>query len=274
MNHSEASQNTSASVNQFYSLSIFLNSSNRFLRNKAAVAGVFILVGLAAASIILWIFFAIRRRRHTQLLEHESAVAATLAAAGFNRSPLEDEDDHAIESGHSRDGSNDPFLHHRSSSPGFGNVGMSSIPSADRTSTALDYDPYNPYTDYVFPAKFNRVPSPPFIYRPYRPRSTSDSMGEKNSGHTPQHSGGSHEPLLATYNRASRPSSSGTLPPQRLSDTAIDLLAVPDRPSSPSSAYSGDHRLDPLLRKRFQGDADSSRDLRDEEDYSRPVLGV
>jgi hypothetical protein len=84
---------------------------------------------------------------------------------------------------------------------------------------------------------------------------------------------------LATYNRASRPSSSGTVAPQRLSDAAIDALVIPDRPSSPSSVYYlseaiGDHRLDPLLCKRFQDDADSSRDLRDEEDYSRPVLGV
>jgi len=131
--------------------------------------------------------------------------------------------------------------------------------------------------DFVFPAKDGRVPSPPFIYRPYRHRSTSDSMDENIFGHNPQQRG-SHEPLLATYNRASRHSSSGTLPPQRLSDATIDPLAIPDRPSSPSSVFypsevTGDHRLDPLLHKRFH-DADSSRDLRDEEDYSRPVLGV
>ena len=218
---------------------------------------------------------AIRRRRRTELLEHESAVAATLAAAGFNRSPLDDEDDPALESGHSRHGSTDPFLRERSSSSG---LVMSSIPSAGRITTGLDYDPHHPYSDSVFPANDGRVPSPPFVYRPYRPRSTSDSMGENISGHNPQLSG-SHEPLLATYNRASRPSTGGSLPPQRLPEVVIDPPAVPDRSSSPCSVYyssesTGDHRLDPILRQKFQDDADSSRDVRDEEDYSRPVLGV
>ena len=217
---------------------------------------------------------AIRRCRRAQILEHDSAVAATLAA-GFNRSPLDDEDDLAVESGHSRNGSTDPFLHQRSSSSG---LAMNSIPSAGHISAALDYDPHHPYSDYVFPANDARVPSPPFVYRPYRPRSTSDSMRENIFGHTPQLSG-SHEPLLPTYNRASRFSIGGTFPPRRLSDSAMDLPAIPDRPSSPSTAYhssesTGDHRLDPLLRQKFQDDADSSRDLLDEKDYSRPVLGV
>ena len=158
---------------------------------------------------------------------------------------------------------------------------MSSIPSAGRTSAVLldtDYDPhiFHPYSDYIPPAKDGRVPSPPFITRPFRPRSSSNSMGENLSGHTPQQSG-SHEPLLASYNHASRPSTGGTLPPQHLSDASIDPPAMSDRPLSLSSVqYSseGDHRLDPILRQRFQDDADSSRDLRDEEDYSRPVLGV
>lgn len=85
---------------------------------------------------------------------------------------------------------------------------------------------------------------------------------------------------MASFNHVSRPSTGGTLPPQLLPDAAVDPSAMPDRPSSsPSTVFyssesNGDHRLDPILHKRFQGDADSSRDLRDEEDYSRPVLGV
>jgi hypothetical protein len=217
---------------------------------------------------------AIRSRRRTQRLEHDTTVAATLAAAGFNRAPLDDDDDPALESGHSRHGSTDPFLRQRYSSSG---LAMNSIPSAGRTSAApleTDYI-FHPYSDYIPPAKEGRVTSPPFITRPYRPRSSSTSMGENISGHTPQQSG-SHEPLLASYNHTSRPSTDGTLPPQPLSDAAED---PPDRPSSSrstvfySSESTGDHRLDPNIRQRFQ-DADSSRDLRDEEDYSRPVLGV
>ena len=250
------------------------------MQNKGAVAGVFILVGLAAASIILWIFLAIRSRRRTQRLEHDSAVAATLAAAGFNRTPLDDDDDPALESGHSRNGSTDPFLRQRYSSSG---LAMNSIPSAGRNSSSpldTDHDPhvFHPYSDYIPPTKDGRVSSPPFITRPYRPRSSS--MGGNTSGHTPQQSG-SHEPLLASYNHNSRPSTGGTLPLQQLSEAAKDPdpPATSDRPSSRSTIYyssesTGDHRLDPNLRQRFQDDADSARDLRDEEDYSRPVLGV
>lgn len=65
----------------------------RFFRNKGAVAGVFIIVGLTAASIVLFLFFYIRRRRRNQRLEHDAAVASTLAAAGYNRRPLDGDDD-------------------------------------------------------------------------------------------------------------------------------------------------------------------------------------
>ena len=231
-------------------------------------------------------FLAIRSRRRTQRLEHDAAVAATLAAAGFNRAPLDDDDDPAQESEHSRYGSSDPFLRQRRSSSG---LAMSSLPSAGRTSAAfpdIDNDPhiFHPYSDYVPPV----ASTPPFITRPYRTRSSSNTMGENITGHTPQNSGGSHEPLLASYNRASPPPSPTgvTLPLQQLSDAPKNPPALSDKPQQlntalegpASSAYpsegTGDHRLDPNLRQRFQDGADSFRDLRDEEDYSRPVLGV
>jgi hypothetical protein len=41
-----------------------------------------------------------------------------------------------------------------------------------------------------------------------------------------------------------------------------------------SSDNTQDDRLDPGLRQRLQDDGHSAMDLRDEEDYSRPVLGV
>jgi len=252
----------------------------QFFRNTGAVAGVFILVGLAVASIILWIFLAIRRRRRTQRLELDAAVAATLNAAGFRRTPLEDEDDDfAQESGHSRYGSSDPFLHQRRS------LALSSLRSGGPTAATfpdVDNDPhiFHPYSDLIHPA----VSSPPFITRPYRTRSSSNNMGEDITGHTPQHSG-SHEPLLASYNRSSPSPTGDPIPPKRLSNAANNALF--DQPqqsnlalkaSSASSSYSsegtGDRRLDPNLRQRFQDDADSFGDLRDDKDYSRPVLGV
>ncbi|KAF4572944.1 hypothetical protein EYR36_007454 [Pleurotus pulmonarius] len=64
-----------------------------FFSNTGAVAGVFVLVGLAAASILLFVIFAVRRRRRTQRIEHDTAVSATLAAAGYGRSPIVDDDD-------------------------------------------------------------------------------------------------------------------------------------------------------------------------------------
>ena len=66
--------------------------SFRFFHNTGAVAGVFLIVGLAAATICLWIFFFIRRRRRRRRIDHQSEVSATLAAAGYNRAPIDDED--------------------------------------------------------------------------------------------------------------------------------------------------------------------------------------
>lgn len=51
------------------------------------------IVGLAAASIVLFLFFFTRRRRRTRRMEHDTAVASTLAAAGFNRTPLDGDDE-------------------------------------------------------------------------------------------------------------------------------------------------------------------------------------
>jgi len=238
---------------------------------------------------------AIRSRRRRQRLDHDTAVAATLAAAGFHRAPLDDDDDPAENSRRSRYGSPDAFLHHRRSSSG---LAMSSIPSAGRTSVAFldtpplhdDNDPHNirPSSDYIVPAgsRDGYISSPPFIARPYRTRSSSNTMGENITGHTPQHSAGSRELLLSSYNNHNSlpPSPTGaTLPLQRLSDTPKNPPVLSDKSpqleaSTASSAYSldiaTDHRLDPNLRQRLQDDADSFRDLRDEEDYSRPVLGV
>ena len=118
-------------------------------------------MGLAGTSILLWIFFALRRRRRTRRLEHDTAVSATLAAAGFHRTPLDDDDDPAAGSANGRSSAMavggalvDPFayqdqmqeLNHRSSS------GLASVNNGNRTSSAAFLpDEYNPYSDYVVP---------------------------------------------------------------------------------------------------------------------------
>jgi hypothetical protein len=66
---------------------------SRFFKNTGAVAGVFSVVGLALAAIGLWLALFVRRRRRTRRLEHDTAVSATLAAAGYGRSPLHDDED-------------------------------------------------------------------------------------------------------------------------------------------------------------------------------------
>jgi len=90
---------------------------------------VFILVGLACLSIGLWVFFALRRRRRTRLLDRDAAT--TLAAVGLHRPPLDDDDDPAL--------------------------GAHRYSPANRTSSAgtrrsyQDDEGFNPYTDFVLP---------------------------------------------------------------------------------------------------------------------------
>uniref|UniRef100_A0A8H7XVD7 Uncharacterized protein n=1 Tax=Psilocybe cubensis TaxID=181762 RepID=A0A8H7XVD7_PSICU len=315
-------------------------------RETRAVAAVFVLVGLAAAAIILYLLFALRRRRRTLRLEHDTAVSATLAAAGFHRTPLDDDDDPAAGARHSRlysgvgSSIDDPFqaraiLQRRSSS----GLAMSSVPSASagRTSAYLDDNgDFNPYAsgDYILPAAArdganylnNGTQAPPnaaLVGGMRRDRSNSSGLAEM-SAHTHNYSNsGSFEPLLASYYRRSMgtgnpPSPVLPLVPLGASagpDPAPDVGQEPntvrfppayssshghEQPSveplvqisgddngndnadkdAASSVYSSnsllvDERLDPglRLRQRLQRDT-STRDLRDEEDYSRPVLGV
>jgi hypothetical protein len=281
--------------------------SIRFFRNTGAVAGVFVLVGLAAASIILWIFFALRRRRRTQRLEHDTAVSATLAAAGFHRTPLDDDDDQPSGSRRSRFGSPDVEMTQRSSAIGT----LSSAPSAGRISAYLDAshpedrDPFNPYAEHGTTSGtregyfHRRTSSPPpvaFYNGPYRDRTESGSAGDHVHGHSASYSAASYEPLLASFHNNAGPSSVQLDPPiapprrlQKASDASQPLISHtpdPDHPladgegSDALSRYSSeslaDDRLDPGLRLRLNGEADgtSVRDLRDDKDYSRPVLGV
>ena len=61
------------------------------------MAGVFVVVGLAATAIVFFILFWFRRRRKTRRLDHDTAVAATLAEHGYGRQNLIDpDDDHPV----------------------------------------------------------------------------------------------------------------------------------------------------------------------------------
>ncbi|KAJ7634275.1 hypothetical protein DFH06DRAFT_684337 [Mycena polygramma] len=251
-----------------------------FFKNAGAVAGVFALVGLAAAAIVLWILFGLRRRRRNRRMKHDSAVSATLAAAGFHRAPLDDD----VQQGNGSRG--DMEMRAGSSLA----MGSGVRTSGYQDSPGHDEDAFNPYNEYV-------VPAPGEGYIPARtsspPPATSADRDASESGpghHSASHSVGSIEPLLAAF-RATEPASPGpsgvredppTPPPRnpkRVSDRRSQIFAAA-RPPSPrpqnrrqstaSSIYSsesdpGDDRLNPALR---------NSDIQDSEDYSRPVLGV
>lgn len=283
--------------------------NNRFFRNTGAVAGVFVLVGLAAASILLWIFFAVRRRRRNQRLEHDNAVSATLAAAGFHRTPLDDGDDDPPPGARPRYGSSPDVEMTQRSSSGFG-IGTG---GSGRTSAYFDNPPqdehgaiaggFNPYADYIVPPGGvgyvpARTSSPPPVpsgsgNAGYRDSAYNGDEIPTHISHSASHSAGSYEPLLAAYyknaaNRSSPPpegtgGDGGLLPkdPQHLTPTTPLASPLPigenirDSASVYSSESTGDDRLDPGLRQRLRDETESeTRDLRDEEDYSRPVLGV
>ncbi|KAJ7492645.1 hypothetical protein FB451DRAFT_1219120 [Mycena latifolia] len=263
------------------------SGGSSFFKNTGAVAGVFVLVGLAAASIVLWILFGLRRRRRNRRIEHDTAVSATLAAAGFHRAPLDDDEHH--DSRHSRALASSDMEMRTGSALALGT--KSSLPSA-RTSGYQDspghddvlHDGFNPYQEYdaagpregYIPARTQSPPPTAFV-EPYR--DASGSGPDHVIGHSASHSVGSTEPLLASFNRASPASPAPSRPtknPKREADRRSQIAAAaPPSPrlenrrrSTSSSVYSsestGDERLNPALR---------NGDIQDSEDYSR-VLGV
>lgn len=215
-------------------------------------------------------------------MEHDNAVSATLTAAGFHRAPLDDDDD----DNNNEDGSRMQMSQH---SP------RSSIPSAGRLSAYMDNveGGFNPYADVGHPMGRDdympvRSPSPPpgaggGVFGNIR-----GNASEQRISHSASHSAGSYEPLLASFYQSQNNADSSGPPsppprnPQRLSDIknqpspTTQNSEVNDATSSLySSESTGDDRLDPDLRRRLKDDSDSDKaDLRDDEDYSRPVLGV
>ncbi len=160
----------------------------RFFHNTGAVAGVFLIVGLAAATICLWIFFFIRRRRRRRRIEHQSEVSASLAAAGYNRAPIDDED-----LGPMRER--------------FGSLGshptISTPITDDERAVDLPGGPmnlYDPYAEYGRPVGGSGyIPArseSPSQYSRDRVGSSYTSAGSR-PGHVPQHSTGSVDRLLS-----------------------------------------------------------------------------
>ena len=68
------------------------DSADTFFQNKGAVAGVFIAASLAIVAIVLFVIFALRRRRFRVQNERDAEIAAGLAAAVSNQRFGDDED--------------------------------------------------------------------------------------------------------------------------------------------------------------------------------------
>lgn len=255
-----------------------------FFSNTGAVAGVFVFVGLTIASILLCIFFAIRRRRHTRRLAHGTAASAGLATANLNLSPLDDENPRNDAGQHSRYGSSVNEVMQRSNSA-FAINTISSLPSVPRNSTSFDpyvqeeinyQDAFNPYAEYGP----GTMPSSAAIYT----HRTSGSGIDQLMTHS---AAGSYEPLLASYyykpnseiqNLPSHPppAARATPPPRthkRLSDASHSHRPLSaDKaplPPLPLEEHTLNDRLNLGLRTRPEGS-----DLGDNKNYSRPVLGV
>lgn len=69
------------------------SGGNSFFDNTGAVVGVFVVVGIAGAAILLGLVFLFLRRRRRQKLDRDVAAAAAAANAAAMRTPFEDDED-------------------------------------------------------------------------------------------------------------------------------------------------------------------------------------
>lgn len=208
--------------------------SYRFFHNTGAVTGVFLIVGLAAATICLWIFFFIRRRRRRRRIDYESEVSASLAAAGYNRAPIDDEDFGPSYGMRQRFGS-------LSSQPTISTPITDDERAAGAGPSVNLYDPYAEYGRPVSGSGYMpaRSESPSQQSRDRRvDGSYVSGTSRRTSGHVPQHSMGS----------ASADQLLSGIPPQAIPDPfpLTSPLVPPRNPKrqeaqSQSSASGSDH---------------------------------
>ncbi|KAG9314335.1 hypothetical protein JVU11DRAFT_5127 [Chiua virens] len=270
---------TQAVINPTLAPNNSTSEESAFFADTGAVVGVFVVVGLACAAILLWILFAIRHRQRMVRIEQETAVEAAVAAAGLHRAPLDDDDDDSpiLPSTHRQFR---PFSTRMGQRSFWGFGSSASLPPSARHSEVLGgpaRDGVNSHTGlpvehharshlegYVparatSPSSLNRVEQATY--------DLSSSRGRKSSyGHTPTYSAGSFEPLLANYT-------------QNMSDqdTSADIMEVPrstttkqtGTSSAPNkSSLDGEDVSRPSLKRQ---DSSSSYVLRDE-DYKSYVL--
>ena len=187
-----------------------MSSALSFFQNKGAVTGVFVVVGLAATAIVFFILFWFRRRRKTRRLDHDTAVAATLAEHGFGRQSLIDADDnHPMNDPRpisTPSGSGSSADMRRASTPSMTlsalNAGPVSAGSYGRQSHNLPYladsfgHTHNPFADNQAPYQNPNPGSSNSGGIPYFSLPSVAGVGRSFFGHDPKESLGSNEPLL------------------------------------------------------------------------------
>lgn len=248
--------------------------SSQFFRNKGAVAGVFLVVGLAAASIVLFIFFWLRRHRRKQR-QRDASIAAGLAALGHNRSLIDEDDDN-----------------HPPTLPGMEQRNQEAL-SLSSGGTSGEHD-FNPYVGYTYgssrPYAGVMRPGQPYSSLGYQvaasrdPDSTADQRG-----HTPELSLGTISSNNPGTTGPATPSPGAAGGHQRTTSITPLITQVPnvpdaDQPPSPGSHYSEaddkgaldlsqkevpDPRLNPALLNR--SDSQGGASLGDHVDYTRPL---
>jgi hypothetical protein len=206
-------------------------------------------------------------------------VSASLAAAGYNRAPIDDEENFGP----------GPGMQERFNSMGSRPTISTPITEEERVAEGAASDNlYDPYADFgrtaggVAGYSVARSDSPSQYGRD---GSYSSGMSRPPGvGNPPRYSTGSTDPLI-TAMPAAPPGPSAqpapTLPtrsPKRLAATVVQFqpsqqstVATSTRSSDDRS--SPDDRLDPAMVS-LQRDRTNSQDLRDDMDYSRRVLEV
>jgi len=256
-------------------------------------------VGIAGAAILLFLFFAYRRRRRVKQNERDAAIAASLGPQ--SRIPFEDDDDDEPTT-NSHGGmpmqQRNPFAYAGGTPQAIGQHGEY-YPGEVKGS----HEPYDPYASYVAPVgssnghhyqdstAHTRIGSGQFDgyeydYRHYQPASAVAAMPEARASPTSPRramsptSNSSHAPTYApglgpsTNNAVAGPSGQQQPRESLIAETA-SVYSIPQGSLLDHEEEDDDHRLDNgLLGMRLRGGVGSEQSLRDDEDYSRRVLTV
>lgn len=263
--------------------------SHSFFQNKGAVAGVFLIVGIAGAAILLFFFFTYRRRRRQMQQEHEAAIAAS--SGPQSRVPFEDDDDDEPTNNSHGMIQRNPFAYTTGTPRAVGQHGE--YLGAAKGS----YEPYDPYASYPVPTASSsghqhstvhtRIGSGgldgyEYDYRHYRPPSAGGGVPDPRTSPTfPRRamsptSGSSRAPTYApglaghSASAVAGPSGQGD---KRVSADSASVYSMPQG-SLVDLDDDGQRLNSEMLGMRLRGGVGSDQSLRDEEDYSRRVLTV